>query len=124
MRCAFSIFLSLAVLTGFAEAPFLHTHEHDATQHHPGPFFHFHIKAAHATSRTREFRGLDPNDDVQYQTWFRATPTGSGSVHIAIPNGPFVLPPLERGGRAADTPSPVGHDPPLVGPKNLRAPPA
>jgi hypothetical protein len=119
-----SILLNLAVLIAYVEAPFLHTHQHEATQRHPGPFLHFHLKSAHDASRTREFRSLDPNEDAQYQTWFRATTPESGSSPAVIPTGPFVLPALQSSARVADPPLPAGHDPPFIGPKNFRAPPA
>jgi hypothetical protein len=61
-----SILLNLTVLTAFAQAPFLHTHQHTAIAHHPGPFFHLHLKSAQAVGRVPGLQGLYPNDDAQY----------------------------------------------------------
>jgi hypothetical protein len=124
VRSSFSILLSLAVLTAFAEAPFLHTHRHAATERHSGPLFHLHLQSAHDVGTTREFRGLDPNEDAQYQNWFSATPTHSGSIAMAGPEESFILPNPEQSGWAVEVPLRTGHDPPQLTSKHPRAPPA
>src|ERR1700674_5373799 len=77
VRSFCSILLNLGLLLASLEAPFLHTHQHEATQRHPGAFFHLHVRSAHAVSTGREFRTLDPDEDALYQAWFSATPTNS-----------------------------------------------
>jgi len=124
VRSSSSILLSLAVLIAFLEAPFLHTHQHEATQRHPGPAFHLHLKLTHAASKTHEFRGLDPDDDAQLQSWFSVTPTDSRYITPALLAEPFSIPVLERGRWAVEAPFETGHDPPFLAPRNPRAPPA
>jgi hypothetical protein len=124
VRLSLSILLNVAVLTAFAQAPFLHTHQHEATAQHPGPFFHFHLKSAHAAGRVPGLQGLDPSDDAQYQRWFSATSTESISIIPAIAAEPFVRVVLEQDGWTSDAPPPIAHGPPRSSPRNPRAPPA
>ena len=119
-----SIPLSLVVFIAFLDAPFLHTHQHEGTQRHPGPVFHLHVKLAHPASKTPEFRGLDPDDDAQLQSWFSVTPTDSQSIIPALPAEPLSIPVLERSRWAVEAPLQIGHDPPFLSPRNPRAPPA
>jgi hypothetical protein len=124
VRSFLSSFLTLAVLTAFAEAPFLHTHQHAATQQHPGPFLHLHLKTAHSVGTGREFRGLDPNEDAQYQNWFSTTCPDSGSIAPAIPAERFALAAPELIRQPTEAPLKIGHDPPLLDPQSPRGPPA
>lgn len=124
MRPLLSILLNLAVLTAFAEAPFLHTHRHEATAQHPGPFFHLHLKSAHAAGRVPGLQGLNPDDDAQYQHWFSATSTESVSNIPAIVAEPFVLVVFEQDGWTSEAPLPSSHGPPRFSPRSPRAPPA
>jgi hypothetical protein len=124
VRASFSILLSLAVLTAFVEAPFQHTHRHEATQRHAGPFLHLHLKSAQSGSTAPEFRGLDPNEDVQYQSWFAAAPLESAATTAEMLPELFSIPVLECSGRVAAGVLRTGHDPPHLTPRNPRAPPA
>lgn len=124
VRSSSSTLLSLAVFIAFLDAPFLHTHRHEATQNHPGPVFHLHVKLSHAASKTAEFRGLDPDDDAQIQGWLSVAPTDSRHIAPALPLEPFSVPLLERSGWAVEAPLQIGHDPPLLSPQNPRGPPA
>jgi len=124
VRPSLSILLNLAVLTAFAQAPFLHTHQHEATAQHPGPFFHFHLKYAHAAGRVPGLQGLDPNEDAEYQRWFSATSTESVSAIPTMPVEPFVRVVIEQDGWTSDAPPPSAHDPPPLSPRSPRAPPA
>jgi len=123
VRTSTSVLLSLALLVAFVEAPFLHTHQHEATQRHAGAFLHFHVRSAHPIGRSPEFRGLDPNEDAQYQAWFSATATDSGSMIPVIHAEPFSLPAPEPSEWSIETPRRTGHDPPLISPRSPRAPP-
>ena len=124
MRAFLSSFLTLAVLTAFAEAPFLHTHQHEATQQHPGQFLHLHLKTAHSVGTGHEFRDLDPNEDAQYQNWFSTTGPDSGSIAPAIPAQRFALAAPELTRQPTEAPLKIGHDPPLLDPQSPRGPPA
>lgn len=123
MRISTSVLLSLALLVAFVEAPFLHTHQHEATQRHAGAFLHFHLKSANPIGRSPEFRGLDPNEDAQYQAWFSATTTDSGTMAPVVYAEPFSVPIPESNGWSNETPLRTGHDPPLLSPRIPRAPP-
>ena len=124
MRTSSSILVSLALLVAFVEAPFLHTHQHESTQRHAGAFLHFHLKSVHPIGTSPEFRDLDPNEDAQFQSWFSATATDSGSITPVIHAEPFTLPAPELSGWSTETPLRTGHDPPLLSPRSPRAPPA
>jgi len=119
-----SILLSLAVITAFVEAPFSHTHRHEATQRHAGPFLHLHLKSATIPSTAPELRGLDPNEDVQYQSWFAAVPLESAAAAAEMLPELFSIPTLECSGRVVEGVLRSGHDPPHLSPRNPRAPPA
>ena len=119
-----SILLNVVVLITFAEAPSLHTHQHEATAQHPGPFFHFHLKSVHVAGRIPGLQGLDPNEDVQYQRWFSAVSTESISAMPVIVAEPFVQVVIEQDGWTSDAPAPSAHDPPRLSPRSPRAPPA
>jgi hypothetical protein len=123
VRISTSVVLNLALLVAFVEAPFLHTHQHEATQRHAGAFLHFHLKSAIPIGRSPEFRGLDPNDDAQYQAWFPAPPTDSGTMVPVIYSEPFAVPIPESSGWSIETPQRTGHDPPLLSRRIPRAPP-
>jgi hypothetical protein len=122
VRIATSVFLSLALLVAFVEAPFHHTHRHEATQRHAGAFLHFHLGSVHPADRSPEFRGLDPSQDAQYQA-FSATSTDSGTMAPVLYLEPFPVPIPESSGWAVEGSSRSGHDPPLLSPKSPRAPP-
>jgi hypothetical protein len=115
--------VSLALLLAFVQAPFLHTHQHEATQRHAGPLFHLHLKLFHATSRGSEFRALDPDDDALSQSWFADTPHDPGSSPVILAVRLGVSAP-EHSGWTVGPPPQMGHDPPLLCIKNPRAPPA
>ncbi len=84
MRRGICILANLALLVAFLEAPFLHIHQHEATQQHPGAFLHFHLKTAHAFGKSAELRPLDPDDDALTENWV--------SVHPIVPNfSPSIL---------------------------------
>jgi hypothetical protein len=123
VRISTSVLLSLALLVAFVQAPFLHTHQHESTQRHAGAFLHFHVRSAHPLGKSPEFRGLDPNEDAQYQGWFSATATDSGSMIPVIHAQPSTLPAPELSGWSTETPIRSGHDPPLLNPRSPRAPP-
>jgi len=124
VRSSSSILLSLALLVAFVQAPFMHTHQHEATQKHAGAFLHFHLRLASAASGRPELRGLDPNDDALYAGWISASPTHSGSITPVVREEPFSLFIPERTGWTVETPLGIGHDPPLIRRNSPRAPPA
>jgi hypothetical protein len=122
VRPLISILANLALLVAFLEAPFLHIHQHEATQRHPGAFLHFHLKTLHFAGSGPEFQSLDPDDDVLLQTWVSASPINSGLIPIILAE-PFLLTVPEQSGWTVDAPPHTGHDPPLILLQNPRAPP-
>lgn len=124
MRFFCSILSNLALLLAFVQAPFMHTHLHEATQKHAGAFLHVHFTSASPVSTSPELRTLDPNEDALYEGWFSAPPVDFGSITPLIQVEPFALPLPELGGWTLETPLQVGHDPPLLCRKSPRGPPA
>lgn len=122
MRRGICILANLALLVAFLEAPFLHVHQHEATQQHPGAFLHFHLKSVHAVGNSSEFRGLDPNDDALSENWVSAHPIVPDFSPVILAEH-FWLAEPERRGCAVDAPLSTGPDPPLISAKSSRAPP-
>jgi hypothetical protein len=124
VRAYQSAVLVLAMFVAFIEAPFLHTHQHESTQHHSGPVFHLHLRSIQHSGNGPEFRGLNPDDDAQFQSWLSLTPTHLTPVAPAVPAQFFTVPALEASRSTVDAPQQRGHDPPPLTTQNPRAPPA
>jgi hypothetical protein len=112
------------MFVAFLEAPFLHTHQHESTQHHPGPVFHLHFPSIEHSGNGPEFRSLNPDDDAQFLNWVSLTPTHLNPAVPGIPAEFFTVPALETSRLTVDGPQQNGHDPPPLTPQNPRAPPA
>ena len=123
MRPFVAIFMSLALGVAFIEAPFLHVHQHEATQKHPGALLHLHLKSVQPASSGPAFRNLDPDDDAQLQNWFSATSAVAGLAPVILAEAYSISVP-EFGGWTVEAPRLNGHDPPLLCIRNPRAPPA
>ena len=123
MRSPTAILVNLALLLAFVEAPFLHIHQHEATQRHPGPILHLHLKSVHSLGSGPEIQGLDPDDDAQFQNWFSAAGTDS-ALTVVVLTERFRISGPEHSGWAVEAPLQVGHDPPISYARNPRAPPA
>ena len=123
MRPFITVAVNLALCFAFVQAPFLHVHQHEATQRHPGAFLHLHLESARPTGGP-EFRNLDPDDDAQFQDWFAATTSSDAGLTAVILGESFCIYAPEFSGWLAEAPLPNGYDPPLLCIKNPRAPPA
>lgn len=124
MRQFTAIVLSLALCLAFVQAPFLHIHQHEATQKHPGAFLHLHFGSVQPARHGPEFRNLDPDDDAVFHNWFSATTSSdAGLTPVVLAESVCVHAP-EISGWTAEAPLPHGYDPPLLCIKNPRAPPA
>ena len=123
MRPFTAILLTFALGLAFIEAPFLHVHEHEATQKHSGALLHLHLKSAQPVGSGSAFRNLDPDDDAQLQNWFSATSTVAGLTPVILVEAHCVSLP-EFSGWTDQAPLYSGHDPPLLCIRNPRAPPA
>ena len=122
MRRHICILANFVLLIAFLEAPFLHVHQREATQRHPGAFLHFHLKTVHALGNSATFQVLDPDDDALVQNWVSASPTVPELSPVILAE-PFCLAELEHGGCTVEAPLSTGHDPPLISTKSPRAPP-
>jgi hypothetical protein len=119
-----SITVILALCLTFVQAPFLHVHQHEVTQKHPGAFLHLHLESKHPAGGGPEFRNLDPDDDAQFYNWFSTiTSSDAGLTSVILAESVRVHAP-ELSGWAAEAPLPNGCDPPLLCISNPRAPPA
>ena len=123
MRSSNSILVNVVLLVAFVQAPFLHTHLHEATQKHAGGFLHVHFRSVSPVSTSPALRGFDPDEDAIYEGWFSAPPVDSGSVTPVIYVEPFSFAIPASVGWPVETPLEVGHDPPLLCPRSPRAPP-
>lgn len=123
MRRSICILANLALLVAFLEAPFLHVHQHEATQQHPGAFLHFHLKSAHALGNSSEFRSLDPNEDALTENWVSTSPISPDFSPLILAEHSFLAEPEEHRGYSVDAPLTTGPDPPLLSLKSPRAPP-
>ena len=124
MRPTTAILVNLALCLGFVQAPFLHVHQHESTQRHPGAFLHLHLESVHPAGGGPEFRNLDPDDDAQLQNWFSANiPSDAWLNSVVLAESVCVHAP-EISGWTAAAPLPHGYDPPRLCIKNPRAPPA
>jgi hypothetical protein len=115
--------VSFALCLAFVEAPFLHVHQHEAAQRHPGALLHLHLRSVQPLGNGPEFRNLDPDDDAQFQDWFSATSTDTG-LNPAIVAETYSISAPEFSGWTVEAPLSNGHDPPLLCIRNSRAPPA
>jgi hypothetical protein len=114
--------LVLALLV--IQAPFLHVHEHESTEHHPHGFFHTHFPHHHhlSDSKSAEFRGLDPDDDAVFQQWFSAT-LGELSTPAFFPTFVYTVAPTWSSEPLLKPNILSGHDPPRLLRAAPRSPP-
>ena len=124
VRAYQSAVLVVAMFVAFIEAPFLHTHQHESTQHHPGPAFLFHFGSTERGRNGPEFRGLNPDDDAQVLSWLALAPTSLTLAAPAVAGEFFTIPALQSNRLTVDAPHQKGADPPPLTPQNPRAPPA
>ena len=115
--------MSFALGVAFIQAPFLHVHQHETTQRHPGALLHLHLRSVHPTGSGPEFRNLDPDDDAQHQNWFSATSADAGLAPVILAKAYAISVP-EFNEWTVEAPRLNGHDPPLLCIRNPRAPPA
>ena len=54
----------------FFQAPFQHVHEHEESNHHPHGFIHTHFRHHPPANSNTEIRGIDPDDDAVFQSWY------------------------------------------------------
>jgi hypothetical protein len=124
VRRSISILMNLMLALTFLQAPFLHVHEHEETQRHPGGFFHSHFLHHHhlAASKSAEFSGLDPDDDAVYQQWFSAT-IGDFSTPAFTPTFAYTFTPTWSSEPFLEPEILSGHDPPRRSRSAPRSPP-
>lgn len=115
--------VNLALLLAFVQAPFLHVHEHESTEHHQGALFHTHFGHVSVTHSTQpELRDLDPDDDALFQSWFSVSATDAGFTPVILTSSFCVPSPRITNWRAVDI-EPSAHGPPLLNATNPRPPP-
>jgi hypothetical protein len=119
-----TILMNFVLALTFVQAPFLHVHEHESTEHHPHGFFHTHFPHHHhlSASKLAEFRGLDPDDDAVFQQWFSAT-LSDLSTPVFIPTFAYSIAPAWSAEPFLETVILSGHDPPRRSRSAPRSPP-
>jgi hypothetical protein len=115
--------MNLVLALTFLQAPFLHVHEHQSTEHHPHGFFHTHFPHSHSSApKSAEFRGLDPDEDAVFQQWFSATINDLSTPVFILTSIYTVAPP--RSSEPFFEPNILsGHDPPHRSNSSPRSPP-
>jgi hypothetical protein len=115
--------MNLVLALTFLQAPFLHVHQHESTEHHPHGFFHTHLPHHHlSASRFAGFRGLDPDDDAVFQQWFSAT-LGDLSTPLFVPTFIYTVVPTWSSEPFVEPITLSGHDPPRRSRSAPRSPP-
>jgi hypothetical protein len=123
VRSCISILMNLVLALTFLQAPFLHVHEHESTEHHPHGFFHTHFSHHQLlVSKTAEFCGLDPDDDAVFQEWFSAT-INDFSTPAFILTFICVVAPIRSSEPFFEPNILSGHDPPRRSYSSPRSPP-
>jgi hypothetical protein len=124
VRSFITILMNFVLALTFVQAPFLHVHEHESTEHHPHGFFHTHFPHRHhlLASKSAEFRGLDPDDDAVFQQWFSAT-LGDLSTPVCIPICICTIVPPHSSEPFLEPSILSGHDPPRRSRSTPRSPP-
>jgi hypothetical protein len=124
VRACFSMLMNLVLALMFVQAPFMHVHEHESTEHHPHGFLHTHFPRHHelSASKSPEFQGLDPDDDAVFQEWFSATHSEL-SIPVFIPTFIYTVAPVESTEPFLELIILSGHDPPRRSHTSPRSPP-
>jgi hypothetical protein len=118
-----SIVVNLALLLAFMQAPSLHIHPHEATEHEAG-FLHTHV--AHVESRLSnqpEWRDLDPDDETQFLNWCLTSPADWRFTPVILTTSKIVLPPPEVSEWRTVMLQPSARDPSALNATRPRAPP-
>jgi len=123
VRPCISILMNFVLALTFLQAPFLHVHEHESTEHHPHGFFHTHFSHHHVlASKSAEFHGLDPDDDAVFQQWFSAT-INDLSTPVFILTSIYTIAPIRSSEPFFEPNILSGHDPPRRSHSSPRSPP-
>jgi hypothetical protein len=108
----------------FLRAPFMHDHEHEENNSHPGGIFQAHFAHIEKPSTTPQFRDFDPDDDARDQNWFSAVNANVDlvfAVPVDVKTFEFAL--VSDPEPYAQLPIESGHDPPVRDQTAPRAPP-
>jgi hypothetical protein len=123
VRRCISIQMTFVLALMFLQAPFLHIHAHESTEHHPHGFFHTHFPHHRLSSaKSLEFDGFDPDDDAMFQHWFSAT-LGDQSAQVFIPTFVYTVVLTWSVEPLLEPDILSGHDPPLRSRSAPRSPP-
>jgi len=122
MRKWTSILSCLVLALTFLQAPFMHVHEHEENNFHPGGIFHTHFAHIEKPSNHPEVRDFDPDDDAQDQQWFSAVAPHL-EIPLAMPLSIRLLAITEVSQPFAERVIESVHDPPRLTRSAPRAPP-
>jgi hypothetical protein len=113
-----------AILIGFAQAPFLHVHEHDfGEEHHATEQAHVHERLSSIETDGPSIQEIDPADDERTVDWLQAVSTCVLSLYltserIEIPE------PAANPGVIRPVPIARGNSPPCCAQLPGRSPPS
>ncbi len=123
VRCASTVGVIAALLLGFIEAPFAHTHEfRTGEDHHAAQEAHAHAPRVVADTPGPAFDSMDPADDERPSNWFQTVQTAAPFVYV-VPHQTGIVPPLVARERVRPVPLTSSHDPPVASDLPSRAPP-
>lgn len=72
-----------AILIGFAQAPFLHIHEHDfGEEHHATQQAHIHERLSSIETDGPTIQEIDPADDERAVDWLHAVSFSGGFLYL------------------------------------------
>lgn len=123
MRYACTISVIGALLLGFIEAPFAHTHDGAIGEdHHAAEEAHAHVPRVVANTAGPAFDRMDPADDEHPSNWFQTVQAAAPSVYV-VPQQTGIVPPRIARERVRSAPLTCSHDPPVSSDLPSRAPP-
>ena len=114
----------IALLLGFAQAPFYHVHGEELEHSHGSGLAHMHLRIADEAEEGVHIEARTADDDAVDVVWSIASPAGNafhfdfdfaGSAALPAPVLAAAKPPVLRL---------HSHDPPVVAVRHLRGPPA
>jgi hypothetical protein len=123
VRNASTIGVVAALLLGFVEAPFAHTHDGAIGEdHHAAEEAHAHVPRAVANTAGPAVDRTDPADDERPSNWFQTVQAAAPTVYV-VPQQTGIVPPLVARERVRPAPLTCSHDPPVSSDLPSRAPP-
>jgi hypothetical protein len=119
-----SVLLNAVLLLAFVQAPSSHIHAHESTARHVAALLHTHVPhVERPRSHRTEWRGLDPDEDARFLSWFVASRAQYGFAPVILTACKIPAPLFEVSEWQTTKLRPSAHDPPTLDATTPRAPP-